>query len=308
MSRMSPESRILKKAVRLVTAPGDPGIYRRVFFRLSPQRLVYLKQYGERRTGTNFLRTILLTNHANAYPVMHVLGDKHSPPVDLAAALEQTRGLPNADLEFVTRATMAAPAKTTIAEESDQQHHLQKLAHPLAASVRAGRLGYLISTKHPYPWAASLARFRKWTREIDGRCQMSPEFAGNLEEACRLYNDRHRAWLDLHEKNPVHSATIRHEDLLEKPAEVIARLEKQFGLWRLPGRSLRIPHKAVEPTNWDQDAPWLDKKEFNLALYTARQYENQLSPELWNIVTTTIDWELMTRYGYKKTPLLDAKN
>jgi hypothetical protein len=298
--------RIVRKTVRVFTAPGDPGIWRRVMFRWCPGRLVYLKQYGERRTGTNFLRAILLENHPVAYPVMHVLGDKHSPPVDLAAELEKTRDLPDADLEFITRATLAAPAKTTCAEQVEQQIHLRKLARPLTACVREDRLGFLISTKHPYPWAASLARFRKWTQEIDGRRQMSPEYAANLAEACTLFNQRHRAWLELHDRNTSRSAIIRHEDLLEKPAEVIAGLERQFGLWRLPGK-LRIPQRTVAPTNWDQNAPWLDEKVFDRKLYTARQYENQLSPDLWNIVTGTIDWELMTRFGYEKTPLLSPK-
>ena len=116
---------------------------------------------------------------------------------------------------------------------------------------------------------------------------------------------RHRAWLDLHERNEARSAVIRHEDLLENPSRVIASLEGQFGLWRLPGK-LQIPHKTVAPTNWDQDAPWIDKKPFDRSLYTARQYEDQLTSELWNIVTTTIDWNLMSRFGYDKTPLPSA--
>jgi hypothetical protein len=306
MTRMDLGRRIVRKAVRLVTAPGDPGIWRRVMLRCCPGRLVYLKQYGERRTGTNFLRAILLENHPSAYPLMHVLGDKHSPPVDLAAELEKTRNLPSADFEFVTHATLANPAKTTSSEQTDQQTHVRRLAHSLAACAREGRLGYLISTKHPYPWAASLARFRKWTREIDGRRQMSPEHAADLEEACRMFNLRHRAWLELHEANAAHSVIVRHEDLLEKPAAIVAGIERRFGLWRLPGK-LKIPQKTVAPTTWDQNAPWLDEKAFDRKLYTARQYEDQLSPDLWAIVTDTIDWDLMGRYGYEKTPLLSAQ-
>jgi len=297
--------RIVRKVGRVFTAPGDPGIWRRALFRVCPSRLIFLKQYGERRTGTNFLRAILLANHPTAYPVMHVLGDKHAPPVALETILAETRNLPSADLEFVTRATIAASATTTATEEAEQQLYLQKLARPLAEAVRTARLGFIISTKHAYPWAASMARYRKWMREVEGRPQMLPEYAGELEKACHDFNLRHRAWLDLHDQNPARCAIIRHEDLLEKPEEIVARLERQFGLWRLH-RRLRIPQKAVAPTTWDQNAPWLDEKPFDRALYTSRHYEDQLSPELWSIVTKTIDWDLMARFGYEKTPLVTA--
>lgn len=299
-------SRVYRKLGRLLALPVNPHVYRRVILQCWPQKMVFLKQYGERRTGTNFLRAVLLDNYPTAFPLMHVLGDKHSPPVDFAAEREKTRHLPDAEREFVTRVTLAAPANTTIAEHTEQQLYLQKLAHPLTVCVQEGRLGFIISTKHPYPWAASLARFKKWTSELDGRHRMSPEFADQLEEAVLMYNTRHRAWFDLYERNKARSAIIRHEDLLENPRRVVADLENKFGLWRFPGK-LRIPQKKVDPTFWDQHVPWLDEQAFNPALYTSRLYEEQLSGELWDVVTNTIDWNLMARFGYEKTPLLGSK-
>jgi hypothetical protein len=299
-------SRILRKSGKLMRMPVNPHLYRRGILQYQPQKIIFLKQYGERRTGTNFLRAVLLDNYPTAYPLMHVLGDKHSPPVDLAAELEKTRNLPKAEMEFVTRATLATPAKTTLAEHSEQPEHseqqlyLQKLAQPLTTAVRENRLGFIISTKHPYPWAASIARFKKWTKEDDGRCQMNPEFAERLEEACRISNQNHQAWLDLYERNKTRSAIIRHEDLMVQPLEVVSRVEKKFGLWRFPVQ-MRLPQKKVEPTFWDQHAPWLDEKTFNPALYTSRLYEEQLNDELWSIVTKTIDWKLMARFGYDKS-------
>ena len=41
---------------------------------------IFVKQYGERRTGTNFLRTLLTANY-HTEVLMHILGDKHSAPV-----------------------------------------------------------------------------------------------------------------------------------------------------------------------------------------------------------------------------------
>ena len=53
---------------------------------------------------------------------------------------------------------------------------------------------------------------------------------------------------------------------------------------------------------------WLDEKVFDRKLYTSRQYEDQLSADLWKMVTATIDWDLAARYGYEKTPLQGASS
>jgi Sulfotransferase family len=40
----------------------------------------FIKQYGEKRTGTNVLRALLYSHFRDVTVLMHVLGDKHSPP------------------------------------------------------------------------------------------------------------------------------------------------------------------------------------------------------------------------------------
>ena len=118
---------------------------------------VFLKQYGERRTGTNYLRALLLANCPGTVPLMHVLGDKHSPPVALDEYWQKARMRPDAAFEFVKATTFASPAESTHPQDTAQLQHMRRLAEPLAQSVADGRLGFLISVKHPYPWAASFA-------------------------------------------------------------------------------------------------------------------------------------------------------
>jgi hypothetical protein len=43
----------------------------------------FIKQYGEKRTGTNVLRALLHAHYRDITVLMHVLGDKHSPPSPL---------------------------------------------------------------------------------------------------------------------------------------------------------------------------------------------------------------------------------
>jgi hypothetical protein len=55
---------------------------------------LYLKQYGERRTGTNALRALIAANYADVAVLMHILGDKHSPPADLDAIRSEVGSSP----------------------------------------------------------------------------------------------------------------------------------------------------------------------------------------------------------------------
>jgi hypothetical protein len=49
--------------------------------------MIFIKQYGEMRTGTNLLRLCLQETFDDAVVFMHVLGDKHSPPALFRAIL-----------------------------------------------------------------------------------------------------------------------------------------------------------------------------------------------------------------------------
>lgn len=273
----------------------------RRFLRPRPET-VFLKQYGERRTGTNFLRAILLYNYSDAVLLMHVLGDKHSPPVDFDSCLKQANPLANPGWEFVNRATSAASAEGVRDDDPPRLDHMRKYADALARSVEKKRLGFLISLKHPYAWAASLARYSDWMSEIDGLFQMNPIHGERLRKACVDYNGRHAAWLALHARNRHRSVLVRYEELLEQPDRVIADLEKKFGL-RRPAGPLRLPGRKVHPAAWDQDSPLLAEEVFDPDFYKLRRYQERLRKELWEIVVETIDWKLMERCGYRQTPL-----
>ena len=119
---------------------------------------VCLKQFGEKRTGTNFVRALLLANYPDVVPLMHVLGDKHLAPLDLCRYLENAEAAPDPAWEFIRAATLAAPAEYTRADDPEQIRYLRGIAEAVTHAVRSGELGFILSTKHPYAWAASLAR------------------------------------------------------------------------------------------------------------------------------------------------------
>jgi len=80
----------------------------------------YLKQYGERCTGTNYLRFLLQKNCTDTVVLMHILGDKHSPPEPLEELWRATRQCPQPDVEFVSRATFAT-ARYHLDEQGERE-------------------------------------------------------------------------------------------------------------------------------------------------------------------------------------------
>ena len=106
---------------------------------------VFLKQYGEKRTGTNYLRALLNANYANAKILMHVLGDKHSPPVNLRAIRAATLTALNPAEAFVWAATLAAPSETTVSDCLRQQEYVLNLSESLAAAQDKNKIFFITS-------------------------------------------------------------------------------------------------------------------------------------------------------------------
>lgn len=248
---------------------------------------VFLKQYGERRTGTNFLRVILLLNYRRVTPLMHVLGDKHSAPVDWEEVLRRTSGQPDADAAFVREATLAMPAENTLPGHPERAAYMQRLAEPLARAVRQGRVGFLVSIKHPLVWAGSYAKYQKWCHEVEGK----------LRAACRDFNQRHRAWWRLVDEHPERTFVVPHERLCAEPLRVLAELERKFGLRRRRWKRV-FPRNEVNPTVWDHDPPHYGAYPFSRRFYSEQRYKDLLVPEIRRVVEETIDWGLMRRFGY----------
>ena len=261
----------------------------------------FLKQYGERRTGTNYLRALLLANYKDVHVLMHVLGDKHSPPVDLNVHLDGAAHSAERDWQFVRAATLAAPAESTRPDDPEQIIYLRDIADAVAESVRAHRLGYLISSKHPHTWAASLARYSGWMTRGPFGPRMRRNFLGRLANACHLYNQRYRAWLDHHGRFEQRSAIVRYEDLLQDVSSTLTALERKFKLVRLEPELRALPRK-VQPADWDQDSPDFDTDPFDPTVYSRGDYRRQLSSQAWKVIDDSIDWSIAGDLGYAREP------
>lgn len=247
-------------------------------------RTIFVKQYGERRTGTNLLRTLLAQNY-HAEVLMHILGDKHSPPVPFDVYWRDAQRDPNPAKAFVCRSTFSAPSLTTTAFSFDQIHELTHCAEAIADAFASGELRYVISIRDPYAWAVSLA----WFLEAAARGETVPaECADAMRGACLEFNARYSAWLDLAEHLPSRAVFIRYEELRANPEAVCENLARACGLTRRT-RIWRNLERTVLPANWDNDpelqlGPKLDRDSDG---------SRHLSQECRDAVEATIDWSLI---------------
>src|SRR5215475_554263 len=198
------------------------------------------KQYGPERSGTNLLRTLLVDNFRDVTVLMHVLGDKHSPPVDLDRLYAECERTGEPAWEFVSRATWAAPALTTHPESESQRAYMHAVAASVLDAYRAGRLGFLVSVKDPYVWAYSITSFNRWYRR---RYRVllpwlfapwiKPGLETRLRAACRKLNRSLARWLDLRGRYPERTTVVRVEDLARDPRAVLGEIGRRHGLvWR----------------------------------------------------------------------------
>jgi hypothetical protein len=259
--------------------------------------MFFLKQYGARRTGTNFLRLLITKNIENVSVLIHVLGDKHSPPVDLNSLWLQCANASAPALEFVRRATFAFPAETTSRHCANQATHLAALATDLACASHQKRLGFLISIKDPYAWAVSIARYHQWFPTGSVHATQEPYVAERLRHQCWELNRCYQLWFEHHSRSEAKSMIVRYEDLLNNPAEFLQLFCQKFELVQGHNEIL-VPQKIVLPTHWDHVETNLHWTNFQPEIYLRKRFLDLLTPRLKDVVTHEIDWALMRQFGY----------
>ncbi len=253
---------------------------------------VFLKQYGAQRTGTNYLRILLQKNYSDACMLMHVLGDKHSPPAPLDEIWMAAQAEADPSLAFVSNATFLHPSLSTSQRSARQHEELRRVAGPLAEAYRNRSLGFVVSIKNPYAWAVSIAMYEGVIRRGATLMAALTEF---VRLRCSMFNQRYHSWLELTARNPSRALIVRHEDLVGDPECVLGQLDETFAL-RRAGPFVDEP-RAAPMILWDDtNEPAGDA--FDRSYYLEKRYLDRLSPEALQTVTATIDWELMRAFGY----------
>jgi|SRR5579872_1773836 len=278
---------------------------------MKPGARVVIKQYGERRTGTNYLKSLLEENFHHVLVLMHVLGDKHSAPVELSRDFPASNA--NA-YERVRILTAKSHATGFWRSNASQRAYMRSIASEAIDAVQNGELRYLISIKDPYAWGASVAAYDHYLPRGLPRAKPIPDIipqAGvalfrrvndawacfRLRQACLRFNERYRAWFGLCERFEDRCHVVRHEDLLNDPRAVLYEVAKRFQIRGQSPQFHDCPY-GIRWTAWDDTRPTLDTSIFDAGYYRELRYMDSLTPGMHEIISTTIDWELVRPLGY----------
>ncbi len=256
-----------------------------------------VKQYGEIRTGTNYLRALIQRNFPDVQVLSYILGSKHLPPAPFAEIWEETQQAgSDTAFDFVATATYSRRGGASHPKDRTQQEELRQRAPRIATAYETGALGFLVSIKHPYAWVVSAARFNGWLRD-DGKIHDC--FRDALKDACLGYNRNYRSWLELAQAHRPRTCIVRYEELLADPGRVVGEMAAQFG-WN-PCEVFTAVPAIVEPTPWDHLPVAEAAESFRPEYYSGGEYLRHLPPEQLQLIDALMDWDLMRELGYARS-------
>jgi glycosyltransferase involved in cell wall biosynthesis len=254
------------------------------------QSVTIVKQYGEKRTGTNLLQYCLEKHCPDVLMLVHVLGGKHSPPVDLSAVWNEMTGQPDPARSFVKAATDRRPAETTRRGDAGQETFTNAWAPAIGHAYTAGHLRFAVSIKNPYAWIVSLRRIEHWPVGDD---------ATSVAMACRRFNRRYREWLGLESTYPGRVRIVRYEGLLANFPATMDAFVGWLGVAGPAGDWTR-PQEPLVPTHWDHLPTRPDRGIlFDPTYYLDHRYLDELSAKTRSVIRAEIDWDLLLGLGYR---------
>jgi hypothetical protein len=228
---------------------------------------------------------------------MHVLGDKHSPPVDLRAVLSAVEGRPDAAIAFVTSATRSAPSSTTdVPGDQRQVEHLRALASDLYRAALEDEIRVAVSIRDPYEWVRSMLVYQgriRWRTAVVDPDRLAPV----VSSLCDRFNSCYSAWLTLVAARPDGAAVVRYEDLTGDLDPLVERLARTLGLAGPVRAGARLPH-ALGPAHWDDRRTVVVDVDFEEVSRSRREL-TPLPNRLVEVVTERIDWQLVAPYSYR---------
>lgn len=255
-----------------------------------------VKQYGEIRTGTNYLRALIQRNYPDIHVLSYILGNKHAPPVPFDSIWSEAQHAgTDAEFNFVSTATFTQRGGASHPKDRTQNEELTRRAPQIAKAYATGALGFLVTIKDPYAWVVSAAKFNGWIR---GDEQLRDWSIDMMRDACLGFNRNYREWSSFVQTHQPRAQLIRYEDLLADPEQMMTKIAGEFG-WSRTGTFDPIA-AVIEPTQWDHlpinEAP----ETFRPDYYVNKEYLQRLPETQMQLIDELMDWDLLRELGYAR--------
>lgn len=236
--------------------------------------MTYIKQYGAKRTCTNYTKWLLQENFVGVEVLSEVLGWKHGPHLE--------------EVDWTGR-DWCDPKHPRKEKEAERRLAIAMVTDELKSAVLEGGLRYAISVKNPYAWYASIMRYIKL---MPGRSSEEP---GELIE---LWNALYENWYGLTLRNRF-AIIVRHEDLVTDFEPTLDRIAERLELTKKPGGYIGNASRManMSDTNWQQSR--IAGEKFDSDYYTERRYLEGFDDVLLLQFRQGLSAPLMGAFGYE---------
>jgi hypothetical protein len=220
----------------------------------------YFKIYGQKRTGTNYISTILEKNFLDTKVFMNVGGWKHGKIIEI----------PN-KTELVNTVDFHTKKKINVSETINL--------------FKKNTVKFIVMIKNPYMWINSICNQYKKSVEDSSFIIKQIKIWNTLYTNYKQYIESKKAYL------------IKYEDLIQDPDSVLEDLIKEFNLKRKFKNSFKLETKKLK-ANSDANIGNCMNKDFDKTKYINPNINKILSKNIIEIINNNIDFKLMDFYNY----------
>lgn len=221
-------------------------------------QIKYFKIYGQLRSGTNYMSSLIKNNFSDTTVFMNVGGWKHGKIIEF----------PN-DIELVNKIDVTTKNNIDIDKTIDL--------------FTKNNVNFLVIVKNPYMWIHSISIFKN---EI-----ISSKFINNY---IRQWNETYSNYKDYIECGKVY--LVKYETLLQEPDETLDKIKNKFSLTKKNNEY--ILENNVLSMNNDSNIGKTKQITFDKNKYISPNITNYLSNDMIQLINENIDKTLMKFYDY----------
>ena len=220
----------------------------------------YFKIYGQKRTGTNYISTILLNNFLDTKVFMNVGGWKHGKFIKIP----DEKNLVNT-VDENTKNNINVPETINL--------------------FKINKFKFILMIKNPYMWINSMCKHENKSVENSSFIIKQIKIWNTLYTNYKQYIESGEAYL------------IKYEKLIQEPDSVLENLIKEFNLKRKFKNLFKLEKKKLHP-NSDYNIGMHTNKDFDKTKYINPNINKILTNNIIKIINNNIDFKLMDFYGY----------
>jgi hypothetical protein len=246
--------------------------------RQSAPEIVFVKQQGAMRTGTNLVKFALEENFTNVRVLVNIGRWKHAPadrPFNWLGTSWEGDGI---DIDVARR---IGPEDLAAVRDA----------------VDRGALRYAISVRNVYAWLVSYLRFEHWYDDPPLR-HLSDLPRDEIVGAIQRWNVLYQSYLDVLATDPC-STAFRLEDLVASFDQTLDRTGSSWGLRRRHQRYVRPERYLRAGVDGQSRSELFESLPFEPSQSVTEAYAGQLDAGLLALVNNTVDERLVRAFGYE---------